>query len=153
MDSKKWIEILRRIPKREHEKLMVVTSIGVEISIQNIMRLEPEYVIFRGRLAGTTDMGRLFFVPYGEINYIVLLKEVTEVEFEPVFGPIEFPTGVKPALAAPQQTEVARDEETQEPPMTPPAGEPARPAERPAAKETLLERLRARARGGKTPNN
>src|SRR5262249_53533130 len=57
MQSRTWISLLNRIPQELQDFLVLVTSIGTEISIQSILRIEEEYIVLRGRLAGTTDTG------------------------------------------------------------------------------------------------
>jgi hypothetical protein len=153
MNNTDWIDLVRRIPVNRHEKLMVVTSIGIEIAVQNIMRLETEYLIMRGRLAGTTDMGRVFFIPYDQINYINLTYEMDEVQFEAMLGPIEFPILARPKLSETDEipTEVDQEPEPTADGPAPAAGgaEPAGSPGRRPVKETLLERLRARAQSAK----
>jgi hypothetical protein len=147
MQNTEWIELLRRIPVNRHEKLMVVTSVGIEIAVQNFLRLEPSCLMLRGRLAGTTDTGRVFVIPYEQINYLNFSFEVPIEQFEAMLGPTEFPIVDKAAL--PEQAE--------EPPETAEdASEASDEEEKPSAarrpvKETLLERLRARAGVQKPP--
>ncbi len=122
--------------------MMLVTSIGIEINIKSIQLLEPDYVVIRGRLGGTTDAGRLFFVPYDQINYVTFNKEIREEQVAAMLGldapppkaPIPMGESVKPA-------EEPEKEET----PTPTPAEPARPETQPG-KMALLERIRSRIR-------
>src|SRR5262245_58990547 len=80
MHSAPWIALLRRIPPALHDSLAVMTTVGTEITIQAFVRVEEEYLVIRGRLAGTTDTGRVFFVPFDQINYLGFTREVKEPE-------------------------------------------------------------------------
>ena len=165
MNSAAWISLFKRIPLAQHDKLSLVTTIGIELNIQNLMRLEEEYAVIRGRLAGTTDAGRLYFIPYDQINYLGVLRAVKEAEVEAMFGPGSLlpiasatpgqdqnaPALVTPAAAAePQTPEPTPDPEavTSADEVTP-APEPPKSGFRAIPdKAALLERLRLRARVG-----
>jgi hypothetical protein len=68
MQSSAWVELLRLVPEKQHQNLVVMTAIGNEIAIQDIVRLEAEYLVIRGRLGGTSELGRAFFAPYDRIS-------------------------------------------------------------------------------------
>src|SRR5437764_5972293 len=78
MQSTNWIELLRLIPEKYHDNLIVMTVDCSEISVQDIVRMEPEYVVLRGRIAGTSDTGRAFFIPYDRMTYVRFYKLVPE---------------------------------------------------------------------------
>src|SRR5438128_4617816 len=86
MQNSAWIVLLRRIPPDQHNSLAIVTSVGIEINIQNLVRIEDDHVVIRGRLAGTTDTGRAFFVPYNQINYLGIVREVKEPQLRALYG-------------------------------------------------------------------
>src|SRR3954449_4863679 len=86
MHSAAWVALLRRIPAEQHDKLMLVTSIGQEITLYAFLDLTEDYMAIRGRLAGTTDAGRVFFIPYDQINYLGFQKEIKEAAFRAMFG-------------------------------------------------------------------
>ena len=140
MQSAAWKAIFNRIPREHHEIMMVVTSIGIEINVRSIQLLEPDYVVIRGRLGGTTDAGRVFFIPYDQINYLTFNAEIKEDQVADMLGvdappekpPIPDAEGVRPAPQAPA-----------EPAQPVPA--PAKPEVAPT-KMALLERIRARVR-------
>ncbi len=161
MQSSAWIVLLRRIPPEQHDTLAIVTTIGIEINVQGILRTEEEHVVIRGRLAGTTDTGRVFFVPYNQINYLGFQKEVKEAQIRALYGesppaePAEPKTEVLttgPALAEPAATDATAD--SAPPPPPPPEPNPPPEPPKPATqlkiprKSGLLERLRARAQIG-----
>jgi hypothetical protein len=162
-----WISLLRIIPQEMHAKLMVVMSSGNEINIYDIVRIEQEFAVVRGRLAGTTDEPTVVFVPLEQIDYLgfrVPMKdaEVQELlkdygappmdleEYRPAPAPAPIPrvAAVAPAPAAPAPAPAAASPA----PAPPPAPVPTAPAAAPApagsisqilpGKAALLERLR-----------
>src|SRR5205085_2679930 len=80
MQGPGWVSVLRRIPPQHHDNLVVVTATGMEIMIRAIVRLEEEFVILRGRMAGSTDAGRVLVLPFDQINYLGFNKTMTEVD-------------------------------------------------------------------------
>jgi hypothetical protein len=159
MQSPAWIKLLKRIPSAQHDSLVLLTSIGVEISIQNIVRMEDDYLVVRGRMAGTTDTGRVSFIPYDQISQIGFSKEVKEPEIHAFFGDL----GSQAAVTAPAPADAATTAPAKEEPPVPseiPAAAPQSPvtqgrSKQPAtsgirvpipSKQALLERLR-QARG------
>jgi hypothetical protein len=162
MQNSAWIVLLRRIPPDLHNTLAIVTTIGIEINIQTLVRIEDDHVVIRGRLAGTTDTGRAFFVPYDQINYLGIVKEMKEPQVRALYGEappaeeVEQKTdavSTESAVAQPSATEAMPvPVPPPEPEATPPA-EPPKPAPqlKIPRKSGVLERLRARAQLGKSP--
>ncbi len=162
MQNSAWIDLLRRIPPEQHNTLAIVTTIGIEINIQNLVRIEEHYVVIRGRLAGTTDTGRAFFVPYNQINYLGIVQEIKEPQLRALYG--EAPPaaeverkadGVSPEPAAvqPPATDAAPvPAPPPEPTTAPPPAETANPAPqlKTLRKSGVLQRLRARAQVGRS---
>jgi hypothetical protein len=162
MQNSAWIALLRRVPPDQHNILAIVTIVGIEINVQDIWRLEEDHVVIRGRLAGTTDMGRVFFVPFNQISYLGFQKEVKEPQLRAMYG--EGPAAevveqksdaLSPAPAEPQPPTV--DATPVPPPPPPPEASPPAEPPKPAPqlkilrKSGVLERLRARAQLGKNP--
>jgi hypothetical protein len=155
MQNSAWIGLLKRIPVDQHNSLAIVTTVGIEINIQNVVRIEDDHVVIRGRLAGTTDTGRAFFVPYSQINYMGFGKDMKEPQIRALYGEtppaeeIEQKTHTEPAQ--PPASEAVVPPPPPEP-ETPPPVEPPRPAPqlKIPRKSGVLERLRARAQLGKT---
>jgi hypothetical protein len=152
MQSRTWVGLLNRIPPELHESLVFVTSIGTEISAQSVLRMEDEYIVIRGRLAGTTDGGRIFFIPFADINHVLVQKEMKETEIQALFeqatpsAPVVAPIrkGSVQAIAdktvAPNTDNVAGTE-------TPVPGLAKSGIRMPIpSKEAILQRLRARVR-------
>jgi hypothetical protein len=160
MQSSAWIALLRRIPPDQHDTLAIMTTVGIEMNLQAIMRVEEDFIVIRGRLAGTTDTGRVFFVPFSQINYLGFNREVREGQIKALFG-----EGPEAELAQPKG-EAVRPEPEAEPaareptpaaaPPLPPEPTPPEPSRAPGSlkiprKSGLLERLRARALAGTNP--
>jgi hypothetical protein len=172
MHSRSWISLLRRIPQEWHDSLVVVTSIGTEISVQSIIRMEDECLVLRGRLGGSSDAGRVFFIPFDDINHLLLQKEMKETDIQALYGmlPLKAPAASPQEPAKPQppvetaavQQPAAVNPPAAEPlPTSPPAVSPSVVSPPPSrqmpipSKEKILERLRARvqASGSNKPSN
>lgn len=132
MHNAAWVKLLGHIPASEQSKLMLVTSGGTEIAIQSLLRLDAECLALRGRLAGSTDAGRVFFVPYSHIDYFGFQKPLKESEFHELFNNLEL---VAPAAAVPGEAATP----TLPPQITPSSGPSA-------IKSTVLEKFRSRSR-------
>jgi hypothetical protein len=91
MHNGAWAALLRHIPAEQHNKLIIVTASGVEIAIQGFLRIEKELVILKGRLAGSQDQGRVFFIPFAQIDYIGSSLAWTDAEFNEAFDSLTFP--------------------------------------------------------------
>lgn len=143
MRSNSWISLLRHVPEEYHAKLLLVCSSGHEIMLTSIFRMEEDYMIIRGRLAGSTDAGTFVFLPFDQLVYIGFREEIKEAEMEKIWGEA-------PPAAAVQAAAAPAAEAPAPPTKPPPAPEPApMPAAAPTAtpspvpgKATLLERLR-----------
>jgi hypothetical protein len=157
MQSAAWAALLRHIPPEAHGNLMVVTLSGTEIALQSILRIDHEFLAFKGRLAGSQDAGRLFFLPFAQIDYLGFQQPVKDTEYQEMFGTLEVPAPVAPLPATALPDPLATAEADPEPPAPAPeaAPEPVEPAP-PAApsqagrtsapiKSAVLERFRARA--------
>jgi hypothetical protein len=86
MLSEDWIELLRMIPENQQNVLVLTTLTGIDLNIEVILRFEPSYLVFRGRVAGQTDDGRIFFLPYRQIDYLQLNRETKETEIRKLYG-------------------------------------------------------------------
>ena len=78
MRSAVWAALIRRIPPEQHNLLMLTTKCGIELALQNILRIDDDVMIFKGRIAGSQDNGRLFFVPLDNIDYFGLNRLVKD---------------------------------------------------------------------------
>ena len=86
MQSEDWIELLGIIPADQHNLLVLTTLTGIDLCIETILRAETSYLVFRGRVAGQTDDGRVFFIPYRQIDYLQINRQVKEAEIRRMFG-------------------------------------------------------------------
>ena len=107
MQSHVWTTLLRQIPAEKHDCLMIMTTSRVEINLQAVLRLDADYLAIRGRLAGSQDAGRVFFIPFNHIDYLGFQREVKEAEFQEMFAGLdqvqapEKPPEAVPATATP----------------------------------------------------
>jgi hypothetical protein len=162
MHGPSWIELFHRIPARLHDTLALTLVTGAEIMMQSLLRLENEFAILRGRMAGSTDAARVIVLPYHQIVNLAFTKRMLEPEVEAVFGkplpssgpqPSERPVADETAQVA--EPEDAADEAAETPhgevagptrtaPNDPPAPPGAPGKQPPPSKSILLARLRAR---------
>jgi hypothetical protein len=154
MQAAVWMELLGLIPEHQRNQLVVMTTARVEITVQDLVRMDEDYLAIRGRLAGSSDAGRLFFIPYDQIVYLGLQKPVTDQEITAIFG-----TAPPARAAAPQPgAEVAAEELPPQEPEPEPAPEVEgirgaahlTPTVMPNRNE-LLERIRSRSKGATGP--
>jgi hypothetical protein len=161
MQSSAWAAILRRIPPDQHDSLAIVTTVGVEISIQDVLRIEDDHIVMRGRLSGTTQSGRAFFVPYDQINYLGFQKEVRVAQIMALYS--EAPAAehveskaatlsAQPAVIQPATTDAAPAAVAQPSPVAELPLEPPKPGQLKLPRRSgLIDRLRARALLGPKP--
>jgi hypothetical protein len=152
MRSCVWTVLLRCIPPEHHNILMLVTTGGTEIALQNIMRLDDEMIVIKGRLSGSQDMGRLYFVPLDNIDYFGFNRIVKDEEFTAMFGDFQAPPET-PAAAPPAPQVVVQPSpshhDTPPPEPEPQADTPPEPSSAPLKaplpiKSAVLERFRSR---------
>ena len=97
-----YITFLRHLPPALQDGLSVKTLGGTEIALQVILRVDHEFFAFKGRLAGTQDTGRVFFIPYTQIDHLFYQKEVREEDFSAAFDGLHMPAPAELAPAAGQ---------------------------------------------------
>src|SRR5258708_17171968 len=85
MQNAAWIALFSKMPQALHAKLVLVLQNRSDIAIDTIFRLEPSFVVLRGRIGGTTETGLMFMVPYDQITNIYVNREVKEEEFNAIF--------------------------------------------------------------------
>src|SRR4051794_34494751 len=86
MQNRDWIDLLRLIPEEQHNTLVLTTQTGIDLGIDTLLRTEPNYLVFRGRALGQTDDGRVFFLPYQQIDYLQINRQVKETEIQALYG-------------------------------------------------------------------
>jgi hypothetical protein len=92
MQSIAWVALFRHIPIEQQARFMLVTASGTEIAIQSFLLIEQEFAAIKGRLAGTQDTGRVFFVPYEQIDYFGFQQPIKESEFTEMFNGLSIPS-------------------------------------------------------------
>lgn len=138
MTNADWIEMFHVIPERDHAKLVIALQTGSEITVDTLVRFERNFLVMRGRVSGTTEEARGFFVPYSQmlclrIERVMKLDELQEML--PV-GPGRHPT--------PTNRPAAADETKEEPiPFRSSHPTPLAPTDPAAASRLLLEKIRA----------
>ena len=149
MNGSAWVGMIKRIPEAQHDILVAVTSTGAEIMVQKIMVLEEEFMIFRGRPAGSADAARIVLLPFDQLNLLAFGKPLQEAEIQKMFGHGSAAVFATPAQAAPEKPaqESAPAEHSPDPAPTPqetPTADAALAKPAPPSKSILLARLRAR---------
>lgn len=146
MQSSAWVQLLRQIPAEYHDKVVLMISNGTEINLQTVLRTESDYLALRGRLAASTEGGRVFLVPYDQLCMLGFREGMPEAKILAMYGP----DAVAAAAAATPSTAVEVPPAATDNNGTPPAVSESSKSSRTSlapAKAALLERLR-RARGG-----
>jgi hypothetical protein len=111
MQGAGWIELIRRIPVKYHDVLSFATVSGSEIMAQNIVRLEEDFVVLRGRLAGSQEAGRIMILPYDQIVNLALNKQLKEKDVTAIFGATLSSAAAAPARSAESEAEMEAPEE------------------------------------------
>jgi hypothetical protein len=86
MQGASWISLFRRIPGNLHDGLALTLITGGEVVVQKFIKLDPDVVILRGRMAGTQDSGRVVIVPYCQLIAINFTRRLSEKNIEAIFG-------------------------------------------------------------------
>jgi hypothetical protein len=118
---------------------MITTDGGIDISLQSLLRLEDQFLLARGRLAGTTDAGRIFCVPYDRMVSLSFTREMKDARVRDIFGDLLIPVAAAAPEPAPESPAPAAPAKVEEPP--PPKVEQPPPAPAPAPANPFRERL------------
>jgi hypothetical protein len=86
MQNTDWIELFHLIPADQQNILVLTTVSGMDLNIETILRTEPSVLVFRGRVQGSTDDGRVFFLPYRQIDFLQINRFVRENEIQEMFA-------------------------------------------------------------------
>lgn len=147
MQGSAWIALLRRIPADLHNSLALGLVTGGEVVVQQLIRLEEDFVIVRGRMAGSTAEGRVMAVPYAHMTLVALNKRMNEPEVQKLFGkamptaPLIGEDGSAETRASAEPMPAAAEAAAAAPAAV---AETARPKQVPPSKSLLLARLRER---------
>jgi hypothetical protein len=152
MQSHVWAAVVSYIPAEIQDKLMLLTVGGTEICLQSFLRIDREFMVVKGRLSGSQEAGRIFFVPYAQIEYLGTQQPWKDSDYEEVFGrlvtpadlPVPVPRTAAPAERPPSVVGLPTGGSTPAPAVstidTPTSGSGVRPVVR----SVVLERFRAR---------
>lgn len=138
MNNLEWIEMLRVIPIEQQNELVLVLKNGSEIAVDTFFRFEPNFLVLRGRVGGTTDEGRGFFVPYEQMLYyrierVVNIAHLGDImgeeaaKLEPIPAPAPTPTPAVVPNVVPEKVEAV----------------PAPVTDATATRNAILDRIRA----------
>jgi mannose-6-phosphate isomerase-like protein (cupin superfamily) len=86
VDNAEWVKLISRVPEAHREILTLMMRSGTEIALQTVLRTDDHFVVVRGRLSGTTDQDRIFFVPYDQIVYAGFTRPVPLPIIAGMFG-------------------------------------------------------------------
>jgi hypothetical protein len=81
-----WVQVLQRIPADYYDSLAVITVTGAELVIQQIFKIERDFMVMRARTSGTGDLGRTVIIAFSQIDFVAFNKKMTEEEVLKVFG-------------------------------------------------------------------
>ncbi len=130
MLREEFVEMMQRIPELDHPKVQFVMRSGAMLSLDILVRLEPTYMVMRGREAGNQDEGRAFFLPYADIQFLKIERVMTLAELEAMFA--DRAASVKRAGRETRSDAVIETPPPQAVPLDPAA----------IAKQNLLDRIR-----------
>lgn len=138
------VEMFKRIPEDLQPQVNLVLRNSFVLTVESVARFEPAYIVFRGREGGTSDEGRAFFVPFEEISYIRIEREVRLGELKKMFGETGF-VDSEDKLTATPEVEPAKPSVNSPTPIPAPAPAPVGGMSDPGsiAKQNLLDRIRA----------
>ncbi|MFO0968520.1 MAG: hypothetical protein U0793_23430 [Gemmataceae bacterium] len=114
-----WIDVIRRFPPALHDVISFATVSGSEIMAQDILRLDEDFIVLRGRMGGTQDAGRIIVLPYAHIVDLMVSKQLKDEEVQAIFGgePLVFATPAR--KDAPQEKEEGEGNAEQAPAAPP----------------------------------
>ncbi|MEI7855788.1 MAG: hypothetical protein WCJ06_18935 [Planctomycetota bacterium] len=99
MTTSAWLQLLPNLPQSWKESLVVKTISGTELSVQSIVRIDEQFVVIRGRVAGTTEQGQVYFVPTDRIETICIQRPPKEDEMQKVLNEMfGLPVSMAPAV-------------------------------------------------------
>ncbi len=88
MTTSAWLQLLPNLPQSWKDSLVVKTISGTELSVQSIVRIDESFIVIRGRVAGTTEQGQVYFVPIDRIETICIQRPPKEEEIQKTLNEI-----------------------------------------------------------------
>ncbi|MFO0803755.1 MAG: hypothetical protein U0791_11635 [Gemmataceae bacterium] len=137
------VDLFKKIPEHYHPQVNLILRGQGMITVDCVVRFEPNYVVLRGREQGSTDEGRAFFVPYEEIAYFRIERVLKLAELKRMYGEenvVDLEDAIGQALENAAKGAVDLDAQSPVPAPAPMSG-PMDPAS--IAKQNLLDRIRA----------
>jgi hypothetical protein len=142
-----WEALFKHIPPEQQNKYMLVTANGTELAVQSFLRVEKELLILKGRPSGSQDQGRIFFVPYKNIDSFATAQITKDADFAELFDSFTFPTPAQaPPPAAPAPAPQPEPEPAPQPAANGPDSAPGTGSGVRRIRSEVLERFR-NARG------
>ncbi len=123
MHGNSWIGFFLRLPPELRDGLILSLSTGMEIIAQGFVRVDQEFLILKGRLAGTQDQGRIVVLPYSQLVYCAFARKLTDEETALVFSeplaPVVFQSAAPATPPEPRvmTPEIRPEPVTSEPPV------------------------------------
>lgn len=88
-------DILDKIPPEDLTKVVFTLRGVAAITLDAVIRVEDDYLILRGREAGTNDEGRAFFVPFEDVLFLKIDRVVSVEEVKRMYGEkVDLPIGL-----------------------------------------------------------
>ena len=128
-----WLQILQRLTVDNLDNVSLVTVTGTELVVQNVYRIEQDFLVARARTSGTLDSGRVVILPYGQIDFLAFNKKMGEDDVQKILGG-EFQSFAPVAMMAASVAPVATPLPVRAP--LPPRA-PVEPEPAPVAAETV----------------
>ncbi|MCS7046216.1 MAG: hypothetical protein NZO58_07660 [Gemmataceae bacterium] len=153
MQGAAWINLFRRIPANLQDSVAVGLVTGAEVVVQQIYKLEDDFVMLRGRMAGSNADARLMIVPYSHMTLIAINRRLTPVEAKALLGDdtasIFVEAEARPAASeatttVQRQAAVSNASGLTASGVVAPANDRGDQAKQPPSKSILLARLRER---------
>ncbi|HYV34718.1 MAG TPA: hypothetical protein VE988_03375 [Gemmataceae bacterium] len=86
MQGKAWTGLLQKVPPEQHDLLVLMTTNGTEIVIQRLVRLDQDFLVALGRLSGSTEQGKVLVIPYDQLTYLAINKQLTDAQIDATLG-------------------------------------------------------------------
>jgi hypothetical protein len=86
MTNQEWKEMFGKIPTTQHNQVVITLTNGTDLVVDVFFRFEPTFMVIRGRQGGSVDESRAFFVPYDQLLYFRLERNVKLPELYQLFG-------------------------------------------------------------------
>jgi hypothetical protein len=116
MQGQEWVGLLRRIPAAQHDNIIFMTTNSTQIVMQRIIRLESDFLVGLGRVAGSTEQGKVLVLPYDQLTYLSFSKKLTDAEIETILGQAAFTPPLRENAASSNGIPTTPDEkQTKEP--------------------------------------